>query len=87
MNNCLSEIISFDFGIVVVLALVGDGADGDGALWAELEAPKALDTVGAYLSLTVHDLNILSWADPCALTAGYTGAADIELSCFLTCYL
>ena len=60
--------------IVVVLALLGNVADGDGVPRAVLKASKALCAVCADDSLIVLYLDVASGADASALSAGDAAA-------------
>ena len=69
--------------IVVVLALLGNVADGDGVPRAVLKASKALCAVCADDSLVVLYLDIASWADACALSAGDAVVVNLKFPSLL----
>ena len=69
--------------IVVVLALLGNVADGDGVPRAVLKASKALGTICANDSLVVLYPDITSRADACALSAGDAVVVYFKLLSFL----
>ena len=79
MLCALCKLCSFHMWIVVVFALLGNVADGDGVPRAELKSSKALGTICADDGLVVLYLDIASRADACALSAGNAVVINLEL--------
>ena len=69
MDDLLREIRGRDRGVRETLALLGDFADVDGLLRAELHAAQAADAVFAEAGLSADKLDVVARADP------YAGAA------------
>lgn len=79
MYNGLHELLDGDFGVVIMLALVGDLAQRNCSVGAVLQTTEALDAIPPELGLAANQLDVALGAEACALTAAHAGIADGEL--------